>query len=169
MNKLTGKLTINGMLIALALVLSLVENLIPPIFAVPGMKLGLTNIVVLYALYRLGTVNGLAINIIRIIMVGLMCGNSLSLAYSLSGGILSYAAMLVAKKVGAFKIITVSALGGVFHNLGQIIAAIIIVRTAAVAWYFTALWFSGIIAGLVIGAVCGQIMLRIDKLHKRNI
>lgn len=165
-NKRLGhkRIALNGMLIALALVLSYAESLVPAFFAVPGVKLGLTNIVVLFALYDMDKADAFFINLVRIFAAGFLFGNGISIAYSLMGGLLSYTVMLLLKSCKRFSMTTVSIAGGIAHNIGQIIVAIVLLQTAAIAWYLVVLWFSGIAAGFVVGIICGQIKKRISVL-----
>jgi heptaprenyl diphosphate synthase len=162
MNK-TKKIAQYGLLIAVALILSYVEAQIPAFFAVPGMKLGLTNVVVLFALYRMGEKSGMVINLVRIFLVSMLFGNGMSLAYSVAGGLLSGLVMILLKKTGKFRIITVSVAGGVAHNIGQILVAMVLLETKAVLWYLLVLWFTGIGSGLVIGLVGGELCRRLEK------
>lgn len=148
-----------AMLAALAMVLSYIEAMVPAFFAVPGMKLGLTNLVVLVALYRMGTKPALIINIVRIVLSAMMFGTVVSLWYSLAGGLLSGAVMIGLKRTGKFHPLTVSVAGGISHNIGQIAVAMLVMRTTAIAWYLLALWLSGIVAGAVIG-ILGSWMLK---------
>ena len=151
--KKTRKIAVFGLLIALALVFSYIESRLPIFFAVPGMKLGLTNIVVLFSLYLMGAGAALTINFIRIIMMFLLFGNMMGLIYSLAGGLLSTLVMICLRRVGKFKIVTVSIMGGITHNIGQIIVAMVLLQTTYIAWYLVVLWFSGIISGAVIGVI----------------
>ncbi len=160
-NRTTERVALYGMLIALAMILSYVEAQIPAFFAVPGMKLGLTNVVVLFALYRLGFKSAFFINLLRILLVGILFGNGMSLAYSLAGGLLSTLTMMALKKSGKFQMVTVSVAGGVTHNIGQILAAVLILQTTAIGWYLLVLWFTGIGSGLVIGLICAELMKRL--------
>lgn len=156
-----------GVLCSLALVLSFIESQIPAFFAVPGMKLGLTNIVVLAALYYIGPKGGFIINIVRILLVAVLFGNGVSLIYSIAGGSLSFLVMFILQKSKRFHIITVSIAGGVFHNIGQIIVAMILMNTKAIAWYLLVLWFSGIASGAVIGVIGAQVLKRLPKPSSR--
>ncbi len=162
--KNTKKLTIYGLLIALALVLSYVESLVPAFFAIPGMKLGLTNIVVVVALYKLDYKSAVAINIVRIILVAALFGNAATLAYSIGGGVLSLLVMIAIKRTGKFSIMTVSACGGIAHNLGQILVAMALLYTAEIGYYMIVLWFTGIITGLIIGEVSGMVVKRLPDI-----
>lgn len=162
MKNRTKRIALNGMMIALALILGFVESQVPTFFAVPGIKLGLTNLVVFYALYVLDAKEAFFINIVRIIIAGCLFGTGVSLIYSLSGGVLSFLIMYLFKRLGIFKGVTVSIAGGISHNIGQILAAVFMVRTVAVAGYFVVLWFAGIVSGAVIGSIGGMLISRID-------
>ena len=152
-----------GLLIALALILSYAEAQIPAFFAVPGMKLGLTNLVVLLALYLMGSGSAVTINMIRIVLVALLFGNGMSLAYSAAGGLLSGGVMILLKKTGRFSVVTVSIAGGVMHNAGQILVAMVLLGTGSLAWYLLILWFTGIASGAVIGILGGLLCGRLEK------
>ena len=160
----TTKIAKYGLLIALAMVLSYVESLVPAFFAVPGMKLGLTNVVVLFALYAMDFKSAIFINMIRILLVGFMFGNGVSILYSLAGGILSGMVMLLFKRFTSLRIVTVSIAGGVAHNLGQILVAMLMLQTKAIAWYLIILWFTGIGAGIVVGVISSEVVKRLSKL-----
>ncbi|MBR1771348.1 MAG: Gx transporter family protein [Lachnospiraceae bacterium] len=157
----TQRIATFGILIALALILSYVEAQLPVFFAVPGMKLGLTNIVVLYALYRMGTGSALGINAVRVVLVGMLFGNGVSLLYSLAGALLSGLVMIGLKKTERFGLITVSVAGGIAHNVGQVAAAAYLLRTDAVLWYLAILWFCGMAAGAVIGILGAELVKRV--------
>ena len=133
------------------------------------MKLGLTNLVVLIALYRLSAADALLLNLVRILLVSLTFGNMFSMIYSLAGGILSFLAMLFLKRSGRFRMITVSIAGGVFHNVGQIIVAIVVLGSRYAAYYLPVLWMSGIAAGAVIGLISGLVLQRLPRDSGRSI
>ena len=157
----TQKLALRGLLIALAMILSWVEAQLPAFFPVPGMKLGLTNLVVMTALYALGWADALAINLVRIILVGMTFGNLFAMLYSLAGGILSLCIMLLLKRSGRFRMVTVSIMGGIFHNVGQILVALVVLESGYVLYYLPVLWISGICAGAVIGGLCALVLKRL--------
>ena len=163
--KSTRKLTIYALLIAAALVLSYIESIIPTFFAVPGMKLGLTNIVIVVALYKLNWKSALLINFARVILATAMFGNAASFAYSIGGAMLSLTVMIIVKRLGRFSIIAVSACGGIAHNLGQIIVAMILLSTYQVGYYMIVLWFTGIVTGLFIGIISGLIVERLPDVR----
>ncbi len=161
----TKKIASYGIMIALALVFSYVESQIPAFFAVPGMKLGLTNVVVLLALYKMGNGSAMAINILRIVLVSAMFGGPSAMMYSLAGGLLSTVVMILLKKTDKFRIVTVSVAGGISHNIGQIIVAVIVLNTTGIAWYLLMLWFTGMVTGAVIGVLGAELVKRLpDKL-----
>lgn len=162
----TKRLALYGMLAALALVLSYIEAMVPAFFAVPGMKLGLTNLVVLVALYRMGAKPAVVINFVRIGLTAMLFGTVVSLWYSLAGGLLSGAVMILLKKTGKFQPVTVSVAGGVMHNVGQILVAMAIMQTSAIAWYLLVLWVSGIVAGAVIGLLGSWMLKRLPEIHE---
>ena len=162
-NSKTQKLATRAMLVAVAFVLSWLEAQIPAFFAVPGMKLGLTNLVVLVALYRLGYKDAIGINLLRILLVGLTFGNAFSLIYSAAGGILSGITMILLKRSGRFGVTAVSVAGGVIHNVGQIIVAMIVLETSSIAYYLIVLWASGIAAGAIIGIISMLIIKRLPQ------
>ena len=123
-----NKIAYWGVFLALALVCSYVETLIPISFGIPGVKLGLTNIVVILMMYSVGEKDALLVSVLRIILAGFLFGNAFSIIYSLAGGMLSYIVMLLLKKTNKFKILSVSVSGGISHNIGQLIIAARIVE-----------------------------------------
>lgn len=155
-----------GLYLALALVCSYIESLIPISFGIPGIKLGLANVVVILVLYDLGAAWAAAVSVLRILLAGFMFGNMFSIIYSLSGGLLSFGCMLFLKKTGKFKIISVSAAGGVTHNLGQIIAAALVVENINLFYYYPVLLTAGVITGVLIGTAAQEIVLRLP--HDQN-
>ncbi len=149
-----------GLITALALVLSWVESLLPPL-GVPGVKLGLPNLAVVFALYRLGVRDACVISLVRVVLVALLFGNGAALAYSIAGAALSLSLMGLLKKTGKFSSIGVSVAGGVAHNAGQILVAMVLLETARLAWYLPVLWVSGTVAGVLIGIVAGVLVERV--------
>lgn len=158
MQNKTGRIALYGMCIALAFVLSYIESIFPFQGAMPGMKLGLTNLVVLFALYSLNGMAAFYINIVRMLLVAATFGNLLALLFSLAGGTLSFFVMFWLKRTGNFRIVTVSVAGSVAHNLGQILVAMAILGTKQVTWYFGVLCVSGVVAGVVIGILSGLVL-----------
>ena len=160
MNK-TKKTALYGVLTALALILGYIETLIPAFVAIPGMQLGLTNIVVLFSLYAVSERAAIIINIVRIIVLAMLFGSPLSFAFSLVGGCLSTAVMILLKKSDRFGMIGVSTAGGVTHNIGQIIVAMLVMNTKAIALYLPVLWITGIFSGMLVRFIGGLIATRI--------
>ncbi len=150
-----------ALLIALAMALSWLESLVPLSMAAPGMKLGLTNIVVVFALYRMSLRDAAALSLVRVLLVSMTFGNAYSFAYSLAGAVLSLAVMAALKRTGKFSILGVSIAGGVGHNLGQIAVAMAVLGTARLAWYLPALLVSGTLAGAAVGAAGGLVAARV--------
>ena len=157
----TKKISYLGLLIALAFVLSYVENLLPISIGIPGAKIGLANLVVMVALYTIGSKNALMLSVVRVVLVGLTFGNMAMMMYSMAGALLSFFVMYIAKRSKAFSITGVSVLGGVFHNVGQIIVAIFVLETQKLIYYLPVLIIIGTITGLVIGIVAGLVCQRI--------
>ena len=147
------KVALLGVFLALALICSYIESLIPFYFGVPGMKLGLTNIVVVLLLYFYGTKEALAVSFMRILLAGFMFGNAFSILYSLF-------VMALLKKTGWFHMIAVSICGGITHNLGQILVAMVVVKNYYIFGYFPFLFVGGWITGLLIGLLAQEIYTR---------
>ncbi len=157
----TKRLAILGVLTALALVLSYVESLLPPIWAsVPGIKVGLPNIVIIILLYKLGLKDAVFVSIIRVLFSSfLLFGNVTTLFYSLAGAGLSLALMAICKKINIFSTVGVSIVGGVSHNLGQVLVAIALFSTSQLGYYMIVLTVTGTIAGVFIG-ILGSLALK---------
>jgi heptaprenyl diphosphate synthase len=154
--KLTTKqLTLCGVLTTLALALSVAENQIPLSLAIPlpGIKLGLANLVILIAIYRLGFKYAFTINCVRIFTTGLLFTGLFGALYSFSGGILSIIVMFLLYKTGWFSMVGISMAGGVAHNLGQLITACIIMSNIKLMSYFAILLFAGMGSGILMGIV----------------
>lgn len=152
-----------GLLTALAMVLSFVETLIPIPIPIPGVKLGLANLVTVVGLYLIGIPGTIAVTLVRIVLVGFSFGNPYSMIYGLSGSFLSLFVMAILKKTGKFSQISISVLGGIAHNIGQITFAAVIVQTSGVFYYLPFLIAAGCIAGTLIGIVGGLITGRLQR------
>ena len=151
-----------ALLTALAMALSWLESLVPLAGVVPpGVKLGLTNLVVIFALYRMSLRDAAAISLIRVVLVAFTFGNSYSFAYSLSGAALSLAVMALLKRSGKFSLLGVSVAGAVSHNIAQVLVAMAVMETSRLAWYLPVLLVSGIAAGVCVGAEGALIVKRI--------
>ncbi len=157
----TRKVVHMGMLIALAMVLSFIESQIPAFIAVPGIKLGLANIAVVFALYSLGFREALGVSLIRVLFSAILFGSVLSGLYSAAGAILSLLGMALLKKSGFFGTVGVSVSGAVLHNLGQIGIACFILRTQALVYYLPFLILSAVVAGIVIGIIAAVLVERL--------
>ena len=155
----TKRIAICGLLVATAIILNFVEKLIPVEFVFYGFKLGFANIVVLFALYKLRFVDSLIVCFLKILVCGLSFGGPVYLMYSLSGGILSFFAMWLAKH--KLNIITVSVIGSVFFNIGQILCACFLLSTKAILSYLPVLVITGVFAGALIGIVSDTAIKRI--------
>ena len=160
----TKKVAFLGMCIALSMILSFVESQIPPLVAVPGVKVGLPNIVMVFMLYKVGAKDTAIVSILRVILVGILFGTPLSMIYSLVGAALSLIGMIILKKTNLFAPVTVSVVGGILHNVGQIATACFVMDTAEIAYYLPVLFISGTIAGILIGLTAAMILKRLDKM-----
>jgi heptaprenyl diphosphate synthase len=167
-NTRTKKISFFALLIALAMIFSYVETLIPFPFFVPGMKLGLANIVTMIVIYKMKILDAVAISITRIFLSALLFGNVFSLAYSLSGGIFSLAVMILLKKTGKFSITGVSIAGGVCHNIAQIAVAALLLETGELAYYFPVLLVTGTVTGSLIGVLGGAILKKLTHFDYFN-
>ena len=154
-------LAFSAMFAALALIFSYVEALIPIPIPVPGVKLGVANLVIIIALYRMGFRRALSINCVRIALAGLLFSGIFGMIYSFAGGILSLIVMQLLKRTGLFSMVGVSMAGGVVHNLGQLAAACIVVSTPSLMSYFSILLFTGLIGGILIGILAYTVEKRL--------
>ena len=151
-----------GLCVALALGLAYIEVLLPPLFAsVPGIKMGLPNIILIFLLYRRNFVSAATVSLLRMVLVTLLFGNTMAFLYSLAGGVLSMAVMVLLKKLNFLSVSGVSVAGGVTHNVGQILMAMLLMNTAELGYYLIVLAVSGTIAGLFIGLCAAQLIRRI--------
>lgn len=145
---------------ALAMILAYVEAIIPPLLpSVPGVKMGLPNIIIIFLLYRRGPVFAAVVSLLRIILVSMLFGNVMSLIYSLAGGILSLLVMILLKKLRFLSTVGVSVAGGVTHNVGQILAAMLLLETSELGYYMVVLTVTGTIAGILVG-IGGSLLIK---------
>ncbi len=158
------KVAFYGMFVSLAFIFSYIEVIIPfMIFIpIPGFKLGLANIIILTVLYTLGPKEALGLSVVRILLTGFTFGNAYSMLYSLVGGILSWVIMCLLKKTKKFSIVGVSIAGGIGHNIGQIIVAILVLENTVIGYYLPVLLITGTITGVAIG-ILGVVMLKVAK------
>lgn len=150
-----------GMLVAVAFVLSYIESLLPLNLGIPGIKAGLSNIVVVFAIFYFRPVTAFGIAIVRIVLSGLAFGGLSGMFYSLAGGILSFVVMLLLKKTRKFSVYGVSVAGGVFHNIGQILVAMAVLQSSMVAYYLPFLLVAGVIAGIIVGMLAAVLIKRL--------
>ncbi|MBP3381700.1 MAG: Gx transporter family protein [Clostridia bacterium] len=149
-----------GLCTALALVLAYVEAVLPPLFpAVSGIKMGLPNIIIVFLLYRRGAIPAAVVSLLRILLVSVLFGNGMALLYSLAGGALSLLVMLLLRRLGFLSAVGVSVAGGVTHNIGQILMAMLLLDTTQLGYYLVVLTVTGTVAGVLIG-LCGAALIR---------
>ena len=160
-----SKVAYLGVFTALALIFSYVETLIPIQFGIPGVKLGLANLIIVIALYRMKLSEAYLLSIVRVLLAGFIFGNYFSIIYSLAGGLLSLTVMALLRKKGGFSVIGVSIAGGVFHNIGQLIIASVIVETFSVMYYVPVLLIAGLVTGLLIGIASDGMLNRLANLE----
>lgn len=158
------KIALFGMMVALAFIFSYLESLVAINGLLPGMKLGLANIVVMTALYLFGEKEAFAISLIRILLVGFSFGNMSTLLYSLAGGILSCVVMILAKKWNLFSTVGVSVLGALFHNIGQILVAVWMLESNVLFHYLPILMITGTVTGVLIGILGGEMNKRLLRI-----
>ena len=159
----TKKVAFLGLSIALAMILSFVESQIPALVAIPGIKVGLPNLVMVFLLYKVGWKETVIVSIIRVVLVSMLFGNVQTMAFSVAGAALSLTGMIILKKLNLFSCIAISVVGGVLHNVGQIIMACLITQTAGIVTYLPVLLISGTVAGVVIGLIGGMLVKRLDR------
>ena len=147
-------------MISLSLILFTLEGLLPPLFLPPGAKFGLANVVTVVALYKLSEVDALIILSARIFLAGMFAGSPTVIFFSMSGGLLSLAAMILLRRTKEFSVVGISAAGGLFHNLGQIFAAIFFTDSKKIFLYLPILGTCGIFIGVLIGLLCAGILRR---------
>ena len=149
-----------GLCVALALILAYVELLLPPLTAaVPGIKMGLPNVIVIVLLYRRSIGSAIGVSLLRILLVGMLFGNAMSLMYSLAGGVLSLSVMILLRRFDCLSAVGVSVAGGVAHNVGQTLMAMWLLDTTQLAYYLVVLIVTGTVAGVMIG-LCGALLIK---------
>lgn len=158
------KVATYGILIALAFLLSYIESIVPVPIPIPGIKLGLANLVVLTGLYTMGAKEAFVLSILRIILVGFTFGSPSTMMFGLAGGILSWCFMVLFSKTKLLSLTGVSIVGGLSHNIGQILVAVWVVKNVMLVYYLPFLLLSGALTGTVIGILGSMIVNRIKKL-----
>ena len=159
----TRDVALCAVLIALALVFSYVERLIPVTPSIPGIKLGLSNLVIVCAIYLLGPKYGLVISVARIFLAGFMFGTMTTIIYSLAGGMLSFLVMVLLYQFAKMSVLTISCIGGICHNIGQIAVAMVIYENLILGYYLPILMVVGFVTGLVIGIVSRLLLPTLRK------
>ena len=168
MKNRTKKIALLGVITAVALVLAYLEALLPPLWAaVPGVKMGLPNLVIIFVLYRFGLKEAAAVSGIRLFTVSLLFGNVMTLAYSAAGALLSLLLMALLKKINKFSTTGVSVAGAVSHNLGQILVAVFLFDTVQLGYYMIVLAVTGTIAGVFIGIGANLLIKRLNVLKSK--
>lgn len=162
----TKRLVTLSSLIAVAMILSYIESLIPVFIPIPGVKLGLSNIASVFTLYTLGAPAAICVSLIRVTLSSLLFGSITSFLYSMSGAILSLVAMCLLHRLTSLSPIGVSTVGGVLHNIGQVAMAALIMDSGAILLYLPVLFVSGTVAGVVIGIAGGILAKRLEKILK---
>ena len=162
------KLAFYGLFLALALVAGYIERLIPFNPGIPGVKIGLANIVTMVLLYTMGWQAAVIVTIARILLSGILFGSGFAMVYSAAGAALSMLVMLVLKRTGLFGTAGISLAGGVFHNVGQILVAVAVLETRSLVYYLPVLVLSGILAGILIGLLSGWLTLRLNPVIRQE-
>lgn len=160
----TKKITMYGLFTALAMIMSLIEVLMPIPLPVPGIKVGFPNIIILFVLYRFGAKTAIAVSLVRVLLVSLLFGNFLGLAYSLAGAVLSLVVMILLKKTDLFSTLGVSVVGGIAHNAGQITVACILMSASEISYYMPVLIITGTVAGIVVGIASHLLIKKAEKI-----
>ena len=158
----TKRLTTLALSVSFALILSFIESRIPAFVAIPGIKVGLANIAVIFVLYKLGIREAIVVSAVRVILVSMLFGSPVSLIYSICGAVLSLTVMVLIKKFTPLSEVTVSVSGGITHNIGQIAAASLMLGTNVVMYYLPFLLLSGTIAGTVVGVASGLLIKKVN-------
>ena len=151
-----------GVLAALAIIFGYIEAIFPFHIGVQGVKLGIANLVIVIVLYKMGNQAAFAVSIVRIVVSGFLFSNAFSILYSIAGSILSLVVMIILKKKGWFSVYGVSVAGGVMHNIGQLLMAALVTQTVSIFYYVPVLLVAGMVAGLVIGILSGEMLKRLE-------
>lgn len=150
-----------GVLAAIAILCGYIEYLIPIPIGIPGIKLGLCNVVIVLVLYTCTWREALIISVIRVLVIGFLFGNMFSIAFGMAGALLSLLVMALLRRTDAFSVVGVSAAGGTAHNVGQMAVAYVVTPTIPLLWYLPVLMIAGLVTGIAIGALSLAVMKRI--------
>ncbi len=159
----TRRIAVSAMFAALAFIFSYIEAILPLSTGIPGVKLGIANLVVILALYNMNFRYAMGINVIRILVAGLLFNGLFGALYSLAGGVVSLTVMWLLKRTGLFSMAGVSMAGGLAHNMGQLLVASALVSNLKMFVYLPVLMFSGIAAGILIGITASVVNGRVPK------
>ena len=157
------RIAADGLFLALALVVSYIEVLIPIPVGIPGVKIGLANAVIMVLLFFTTWQRTLLISVVRILLAGFLFGNPMTIVYSLAGGILSLFVMVILRKIRGFSVAGISVGGGVAHNIGQLSVAVLLMENARIYYYVPVLLITGTIAGIAIGVLTGILIRKLPK------
>ena len=160
---MTKRVATDGLFIALSLVVSYIEVMLPIPLGIPGVKIGLANAVIMVLLFFTTWQRALGISVLRIILAGFLFGNPMTIVYSLAGGILSLLVMALLRKIKGFSAIGISVGGGVAHNMGQLTVAVLLMENAKIYLYMPVLLITGTIAGVAIGVLTGILVKKLPK------
>ncbi|MEE0954540.1 MAG: Gx transporter family protein [Eubacterium sp.] len=166
---IAGRTAALGLFTAAAILTGYIEYLIPVNIGIPGIKLGLANFVIMIVLYQYGAKEAFLVSLIRVAVIGFLFGNLFSIFYGTLGAALSLAVMTFLRTSGRFTILGVSAAGGTSHNIGQLLAALIVTPALPLLWYLPILCLAGCGTGVLIGILTGEVMKRIPALHEKRI
>lgn len=156
------------MLTAVAMLLSYLESLVPPLVAIPGVKVGFSNIATVLTLYTLGIPSAIAVSLVRVSLSALLFGNVQVFFFSLMGAVFALVTMSLMKLFTPFSEIGVSVAGGVMHNAGQIVAAVIVMENSAIASFLPPLIITGTLAGVVVGIVSALLVKRLSSVIAKS-
>ena len=166
-NKGAQRIALSGLLTSLMLVFGLIERQFPLTAAIPGVKLGLANSVLLYSLYMLGVRQSVILMLLKSLLSWLIYMNMSAMLYSLAGGAASLLAMILVSRVKGVSVIGVSALGAVFFNIGQILVAVAILNTPQlIVTYLPVLMVSGVVTGVLTGVVAQMVMKHLKAMKQ---
>ncbi len=165
-HKQAQRVALCGMLLALMLVLGFVESQIPVAAGVPGIKLGLSNGVLIFAVYMLGVPTSFLLMVLKVLLSGFLFGNPSAMMYAFAGGVLSLTVMCVLSRVGGVSPVVVSMVGGLSHNVGQVALAMVILQTSQLMYYMAILMVVGLITGCATGVAANGIIRRFRKEKK---
>lgn len=167
MNNRTKRVAFLGLAVSLALILSYVESLLPPLWAaVPGIKMGLANVVLVFLLYRFSWREAAVVSLVRVLLASMLFGTPMTMIYSLVGASVSLLLMALLRRTDRFSTVGVSVVGGVAHNLGQILTAMIILQTEQIGYYMLILTVTGTVAGVCVGLAGAMLLRYSDRLDK---